>query len=63
MNYAGCKVMMIVNDSCSKFEDELNKFLREMGNNGYTVYDIKYQHSMSYYRPTTYSAMVLYSTL
>lgn len=63
MNYTGCKVQMIVNDSSAQFEEDLNRFLREMGNHGYTVYDIKYHHSMSYHRPTTYSAMIIYSTL
>lgn len=61
-NYTGCKVKMIVSERCVDFEDMVNKFLELAYRNNYIIYDIKYQHSMSYYRPTTYSAMVLYST-
>lgn len=61
MNYAGCKVKMFYTEYYDVLEDCINKFLEEMSNRDYIVYDIKYQYSKGKYGGI-YTAMIIYST-
>lgn len=48
-------------NTISELEDQINEWLNE--NNNVFLIDIKFNHSMSHYRPTTCTAMIIYQDM
>ena len=54
------RVKIFESSSHRELEEQINTWFEE---NPILLVDVKFNHSMGYYRPTTYTAMIIYQDM